>query len=362
MKAEESYYLVVGIQPVVDFYNEWKENKKSAYDETVRSSFEGHIRTDYDATTDIKFSLGSVSTEAVWQIWKNYTTLFGSGAPKSLPNVPGWLVDRITYGISLGAELVDMALDMPRSLFSNIFSRKLPQWGNVNEKVRWSDLRVSTWPNILALNAFAHHDIITLPIGKNHTVTTETLDVVEDVTTRIPMLGGLFNSVIQGFHSLLFGKSPSGFKRGGVDHKLDYYGDNMVGLMSQVMYDFYTGYYYKSLDEKNKGILPFNAFQDQGNEPLSILLNATSNSTVLNFKVTDLVEGSVYNKKHQKPNVARVETVSTVHLAQEPLKDKDEANIATYQWQEGDVVMVDKNFNTLVDPRGGELSKDLGRR
>ncbi len=47
---EDTYILVVGIQPVVDFYQNWKENKKSAYDESVRSSFEGHIRTDYKAT------------------------------------------------------------------------------------------------------------------------------------------------------------------------------------------------------------------------------------------------------------------------------------------------------------------------
>ena len=45
----------------------------------------------------------------------------------------------------------------------------------------------------------AHHDIITLPLGKNHTITTETLDVVEDVTARIPILGGFLNTIIGGF-------------------------------------------------------------------------------------------------------------------------------------------------------------------
>lgn len=81
LKAEDSYYLVAGIQPVVDFYQEWKENKRSAYDESVKSSFEGHIRTSYDTTTGVKFSLGSVSTEDVWQIWKNFLYVWGSGTP-----------------------------------------------------------------------------------------------------------------------------------------------------------------------------------------------------------------------------------------------------------------------------------------
>lgn len=131
------------------------------------------------------------------------------------------------------------------------------------------------------------------------------------------------NNMIQGFHNLVFGKSPSGFKKGGVDHRLDYYGKSMVGLMSKPMYLFYTGPYYKSLDEDAKGIIPFNAFQDQGNEPLSTLLNATSNSTVLNFKITDIIEASVYNKKKQKPKIDRVEVVSTVHIAQTPAEEKN---------------------------------------
>ena len=57
--------------------------------------------------------------------------------------------------------------------------------GNVNEKIKWKELRVATWCNILALNAFAHHDIIVLPMAKNNTITTETLDVVEDITSRL---------------------------------------------------------------------------------------------------------------------------------------------------------------------------------
>ena len=136
--------------------------------------------------------------------------------------------------------------------------------------------------------------------------------------------------------------------------------------MSKPMYDFYTGPYYKSLDEDAKAILPFNAFQDQGNEPLSTLLNATSNSTVLNFKMTDIIEASVYNMKKQKPEIDRVETVSTSPHStntcrreeqwlnwwqeKEP-KTKIGAASYTADWDEDDVVLVDKNFNTLVDPR-----------
>jgi len=44
-----------------------------------------------------------------------------------------------------------------------------------------------------------------------------------------------------------------------------------------------------------KGVFPFNAFQDQGREPLSTMLNATANSTALNFKLTDIVETGIYD-------------------------------------------------------------------
>ena len=369
LKAEDNYILVVGIQPVVDFYQEWKENKKSAYDESVKSSFEGHIRTNYKATTNIKFTLHGKDSNEVWQIWKNFLYVFGSGGPKhGLPDWPEWLVDRVMYHIPLMTDWVDAILDMPRSLFSNVFSRKLPQWGNMNEKIKWIDLAKPTLPNVLALNAFAHHDIVTLPMGKNDTITTETLDVVEDVTSRIPLppkILSWINNVVQGFHYMIFGKSPSGFKKGGVDHRLNYYGDSMVGIMSKTMYDFYTGPYYKSLNEQDKGILALNAFQNQGDEPLSTLLNATSNTTVLNFKLTDLIEASVYNKKDQKPAVKRVEIVSTVHIAQEPLKEwEDKEDMKTnsaYQWQEGDIVLVDKNFNTLTDPRDKGVIARFGK-
>ena len=148
-------------------------------------------------------------------IWKNWRISFKEHYNPKLANWPEWLVERLVCIIppSIVADLVDMALDMPRSIFSNVFSRKLPQWGNVNEKIKWVDLTKPTICNILALNAFAHHDIVTLPIGINQTITTETLDVIEDATSRLPKIGDLFNSVIKGFHNLIFGKSPSGFKR-----------------------------------------------------------------------------------------------------------------------------------------------------
>jgi len=75
----------------------------------------------------------------------------------------------------------------------------------------------------------------------------------------------------------------------------------MVGLMSREMLIFYTAQYYESLDDEARGIIPFNAFQDQGNEPLSTLLSATSNATVLNFKLTDIVEAGVYDTSKQSP-------------------------------------------------------------
>lgn len=149
----------------------------------------------------------------------------------------------------------------------------------------------------------------------------------------------------------------------------------MIGLMSREMNIFYTGPYYNSLNSEHKGIIPFNAFQDQGNEPLSTLLNATSNSTVLNFKITDLIEASVYNMKNQKPAVKRVEVVSTVHIAQTPAEEKNNdwtddkkknpkpkigAASYTADWDEDDVVLVDKNFNTLVDPREKHVVSRFG--
>lgn len=172
LRAEESYYLVVEIQPIIDFYQEWKENKRSAFDETVKSSFEGHIRTNYKATTNVKLSLGGKDTNDAWQIWKNFLCVFGGGGPKQISDWPEWLIDRVSYHVPLMVDLVDSVLDMARSLFANVFSRKLPQWGNVNEKIKWIDLEAPTFANILALNAFAHHDIITLPMGINQTVTT----------------------------------------------------------------------------------------------------------------------------------------------------------------------------------------------
>jgi hypothetical protein len=51
-----------------------------------------------------------------------------------------------------------------------------------------------------------------IPMGINQTVTTETMDTVQDATSRIPVIviGNILPNVIQGFHSLAFGTSPSG--------------------------------------------------------------------------------------------------------------------------------------------------------
>jgi hypothetical protein len=96
--------------------------------------------------------------------------------------------------------------------------------------------------------------------------------------------------------------------------------------MSAEMYRFYTGPYRKSLNTEHRGIMPFNAFQDQGGEPLSTLLSATANSTGMNFKITDIVEGLVRDTAYQIPRdkkEERIDVISTVHIAQFPGKPLD---------------------------------------
>lgn len=66
-------------------------------------------------------------------------------------------------------------------------------------------MKVPLAPNILALNAMIHHDMITLPMGLNQTVTTETLDTIDDTTSRIPVVGNIVKNVVRGFHNLFFG-------------------------------------------------------------------------------------------------------------------------------------------------------------
>lgn len=80
----------------------------------------------------------------------------------------------------------------------------------------------------------------------------------------------------------------------------------MVGIMSAEMYYFYTGQYYKSLDSEMWGVMPLNAFQYQADDPLSTLLSATSNSTAVNFKITDICETGIYNTKDKDPKKIRV--------------------------------------------------------
>jgi hypothetical protein len=60
-------------------------------------------------------------------IWKNWWISFKEHYNPKLANWPEWLVERVVCIIppSIVADLVDMALDMPRSIFSNVFSRKL---------------------------------------------------------------------------------------------------------------------------------------------------------------------------------------------------------------------------------------------
>lgn len=94
----------------------------------------------------------------------------------------------------------------------------------------------------------------------------------------------------------------------------------MVGLMSREMSIFYTGPYAKALNKEHQGIMPLNIFQDQSDDPLSIVVNAKANSTVLNFKLTDLAEMSIYDTKEQSPKIKRKEVISTVHIAQTPGK------------------------------------------
>src|ERR1043166_2496841 len=94
----------------------------------------------------------------------------------------------------------------------------------------------------------------------------------------------------------------------------------MVGLMSKEFYHFYTGPYGQALNQEHKGIMPLNVFQDQGNEPLTNILNPKSHSSGLNFKLTDLCECSIYDTTNAIPKVKRVEVLSSIHIAQKPGK------------------------------------------
>jgi hypothetical protein len=46
------------------------------------------------------------------------------------------------------------------------------------------------------------------------------------------------------------------------------------------------------------------------------LLNASSNSTGLNFKITDICEAAIYDTSKSIPKVKRVEVITTQHIAQ----------------------------------------------
>lgn len=99
LRAAEDFVLMVGIQPVIDFYINWKENKKSAYDESIKSSYEGHIRTNFAATNEARFSLPGVDSVKIANIWKNWVVAFKEkwSMPDKLTVWPEWLIERITY-------------------------------------------------------------------------------------------------------------------------------------------------------------------------------------------------------------------------------------------------------------------------
>lgn len=107
-------------------------------------------------------------------------------------------VDRLTCILPTSYKEIDYFLDLARCAFANIINRKLPRYGNVNEKVLWSDLARACLANILALNAYAHHDIITLPMGLNQNIPGEVMDVADDITGRIPFIGGVLSWIIRG--------------------------------------------------------------------------------------------------------------------------------------------------------------------
>lgn len=70
LKMEDTYYLVIGIQPIIDFYQDGKENKRPAYDESVKSSFEGHLRTNYATTTGAAYESGPESNKKYPKPWQ----------------------------------------------------------------------------------------------------------------------------------------------------------------------------------------------------------------------------------------------------------------------------------------------------
>ena|SRR5436305_7476679 len=118
--------------------------------------------------------------------------------------------------------------------------------------------------------------------------------------------------------------------------------------------------------------MPFNAFQNQGNEPLSTLLNSTSNSTALNFKLTDIIETGIYDTKEYNPKEAlkRVEEISTVHLAQFPgdnqkPKEKgrnliDDGKIEFPEWSKTETALIDKHFNLNISPKRPSVIEKFG--
>lgn len=95
-----------------------------------------------------------------------------------------------------------------------------------------------------------------------------------------------------------------------------------MGFMSAELYRFYTGPI-NNLSTQNIGALcPLTPFKLKETN-LSTLLYATANSTGLNLKITDIMEGSIYDTAYHEPKLVRTEVLSTVPIAQTPGNSAD---------------------------------------
>jgi len=80
---------------------------------------------------------------------------------------------------------------------------------------------------------------------------------------------------------MVFCSSPGGFKKGGVDHRLDYYGKSMVGIMSREAYLFYTGPYDQSINQ-NTGESRLSISLPNPNHPTPSRMRRISNTSMWN--------------------------------------------------------------------------------
>lgn len=348
LKAEENYALVAGIEPVIDFYIGWLDHKKTSYDETIKNTYEGHLRTDYDVT---KSSIKHVP------IWKNALYTMGSTDRETLPEWPLFIGKRtIINSDKWGFE----DLNTSRSAFYNIFDKRYPKWMGVNKKLVWGDVVDTTAANIINLNMFANHDIINLPISMRQTISVEESEGLDQGWSgHVPIIGGIWKRMVKGWNNMFYGKIPRGFKEGGFEELLKYMGKGFVGFMSEEMYLFYTGEYAKAEDQASKGIISFNAFQTQDEDPLTTLLSARSNTTALNFKISDICKASIYDMAKSTLKPERWEYVSTVHIRQNPgIYDRDYGQ--ELPWKDTETVLIDNFFSVTVDPREPMVMYNFG--